>query len=444
MTRLAVVLLASLAGTACTTWGPRSLQDWGDVEATPAEWVDTRLAPELARELREHPRFQGETLAVGLPNELRGPQTEFEQRLDRLLESRLLHASGLRLQPAGDTRCGDEAAAYRLGFVVSPLGREHRVELRMLDARSGEWVTGVADSWQGALPPPDQHDHARLAVSPARDGSEASPFAAGDADLVARALADELSCALVAARLRAGAVAPEPGNDRLASLVAGYLEALPHPRTASSRWRLAVARNPAGAGLQLVIATLASEDGAVTARRYVVTGSSATGQRVTTAGAEPIPPRTHVVPAVDRRAVVREPEPAPVAPRLDPVACGNGCAGVHYDGDAGATVLVAVPGRGLASTRDCAPAEGAGGVRLATVPTRGAASLSFYGLAAAGEARDALAQFEAQLPSACRSDGFADSGDTFARLGELTAEAGSELAWTELRVEAGTLRRKWP
>jgi hypothetical protein len=442
MKRLAVVLLASLAGTACTTWAPRSLQDWGDVEATPAEWVDKRLAPDLARELREHPRFQGETLAVGLPVELRGPQTEFEQRLDHLLESRLLHASGLRLQAAGDTRCGDEAAAYRLGFFVSALGHEHRVELRLLDARSGEWVTGVADSWQGALPPPDRDDQARLAVSPARDGSQASPFAAGDADLVARALADELSCALVAARLRAGAVAPEPGNDRLASLVAGYLEALPHPRTASSRWRLAVARNPAGAGLELVIATLASEDGAVTARRYVATGSTAAGLRVTTAVAEPVPTRTHVVPAVDRRASSLE--PAPVAPRLDPVACGNGCAGVHYDGDAGATVLVAVPGRGLASTRGCALVEGAGGVRLATVPTRGAASLSFYGLAAAGAARDALARFEAQLPSACRSDGFADSGDTFARLGELTAEAGSELAWTELRVEAGTLRRNWP
>jgi hypothetical protein len=153
------------------------------------------------------------------------------------------------------------------------------------------------------------------------------------------------------------------------------------------------------------------------------------------------PPAPALAEPVASREPVVTPDPAPVAPELAPVGCGARCAGVHYRGQAEASVLVALPGRGLASTRGCRRDDGAGGQRLVLVPTGSVGSASFYALSATGSSRERLAQLESRLPSACGDDAFGDADAWVSELDRLVAQAGPELTWTTLDVQAGTLWR---
>jgi len=405
------VFIATACLVGCTSPGRSAA--WDDPPPTPAAWIDEELAPDLARRLAEHPRFAGEVVAVGLPAELRGRYSRLEQRLDGILESRLTHGSGLRLRASGRERCDLPAAPYAVGFVVRPVDGESRVELRMVDTRSGQWVTGIADSWQGFLSRRDAADQAATADPPRRRGSEAEPFAPGEAEQAAQALADELSCALVAHRLSPGVV--RAGPDPLAGLTAGYLANHGHTRSERETWSLEVRREPAGSGMERVVATLSSDAGRVTAQAWmgVVTGKPAPSGRPSVPPASP--------------------------PALAEADCGAGCLGVTLGDSRDAVVLAVLPGRGLASTRGCPVRIDPDGRTMTTVPDWHAGWARFYAIRARGTAAEELERLSRRLPSACGAAVLSAEADWLSELERLSDEAGPAMAWTAVTARPGVL-----
>lgn len=407
----AAVLIAAACLAGCASPGHRMA--WDDPAPTPADWVDRELAPELARRLAEHPRFAGEVVAIGLPAGTRGSYSRLEQRLEGVLESRLSHSSGLRLQAPVPGRCGT-SAPYAVGFAVRPVDAEARVELRVMDTRSGEWVSGLADSWQGRLSRRDAADQAAPAELPRRAGTRSRPFAPGEEEQAAEALAGELSCALVTHRLSLGAV--QPGPDPLAGLTSGYLANLGHTRSDRDTWSLTVLREPADAATQRVVAVLASGAGRVTAQAWIGT----TKARALT------------------RARVEPPIGVPVAspPVLGQTDCGRGCLGVALEDSREAVVFAVIPGRGLSSTRGCPVRIDPHGRSVTTVPEAHAGWARFYAVRARGEAAARLERLSRRLPSACGAEILSAEADWLSELERLADDAGPAMAWT-----AATARR---
>ena len=135
------------------------------------DWVAEELAPELARQLGEHPRFKGESVILV---KLEGPDVQpdidgLTRSIREQLLDTLLRTPGVRLpwQPqhrqeqhhrrldqVDCTRIRD--AHYFVGIEISPtVSAQFRVSVRALDVQAGEWVSGFGKSWQGRLTPGD-------------------------------------------------------------------------------------------------------------------------------------------------------------------------------------------------------------------------------------------------------------------------------------------------
>ncbi len=405
---VAVVVLCSLAAACASgrqvTPGPTPAGD------TPSGWVDVELAPVLAKRLSTHPRFAGQALVIGLPDGVH-EATRLESRLNGILESRLLHSPGLRVaaSPEGGCSPGD----YRLGFTVLPVEGGWRVELRVLETESGEWVTGLADSWQGPLSRQDRADQ----HLPARDefqGSLSRPFGAGDPEPLARSLARALSCELVSAGLAPGPVAASPDSGTLGPRISAVLAELPHPRGSGLRWQLDVDRQTVGTGLTRVTAVLASSRRTLSVARYVADGAS---------------------------ALPNGPAPLPRPPVLSAVDCGPGCAGVRLRGDARSALFAVGPGGRLENAKACRVAATSRPGDVVELHTGRAGVRQFIALAAApGYARRVEALVD-RAPPACGSAAPRRSPPTLGELERLAAEAGPSLALTRLYVDAGLPRR---
>ena len=173
-------------------------------------WVDQELAPYVARQLTEHPRFKDQTVVfVALENGVPAPVTN---ALALALRDRLVNAiidrPGITIgwQSAGEQAQRDGSSAdctrdqvhYYVGLeVVQPMEGEHRVTLRVLDAQDRSWVSGTSQTWAGRLTQKQQQAVKQVMADNYFRGSREVPFSATQADILAAHLAHELSCKLL-------------------------------------------------------------------------------------------------------------------------------------------------------------------------------------------------------------------------------------------------------
>jgi hypothetical protein len=176
------------------------------------DWVADELAPELARQLGEHPRFKGEPVILV---KLEGPDVQpdidgLTRSIREQLLDTLLRTPGVRLpwQPQhrqeqhhrrlDQVNCARiRDAHYFVGIEISPTANaQFRVSVRALDVRAGEWVSGLGKSWQGRLTPGEQRALQERRTDESLRGLRVLPFSSGQPDLAAAYLANNLSCLL--------------------------------------------------------------------------------------------------------------------------------------------------------------------------------------------------------------------------------------------------------
>ncbi|UCG71551.1 MAG: hypothetical protein JSV45_09795 [Chromatiales bacterium] len=186
---------------------------WSASEASAADlgtWVDQDLAPYVAEQLTEHPRFKGETVVfVGLNNGAPAPVTnKLVLAIRQRLANTLVDQPGINIGwqstnnaagrdgPAVD--CTRDTVHYYLGLEVTQLmdGR-HRVALRVLDATDRSWVTGTGQSWEGRLTRKQKDAFKQAMTDEYFRGSREVPYTSAQADLLAARLAHEFTCNLL-------------------------------------------------------------------------------------------------------------------------------------------------------------------------------------------------------------------------------------------------------
>ncbi|MEO1595601.1 MAG: hypothetical protein AAFS02_10200 [Pseudomonadota bacterium] len=191
MTLLGLLVVASVADAALR---------WQDAES----WVAQDVAPELARQFRDHPRFRGQNVRiVAFENGVPAARTNaLALALRDQLSAALLQVPGIRLAaPAGMNQtldCDRADVDYYVGLEIAEQGqRDVRLVMRTLDARTNTWVTGHDKRWQGKLTGAQRRALRTLITDPQFKGQRAAPFTHGESDVLARALARELACASV-------------------------------------------------------------------------------------------------------------------------------------------------------------------------------------------------------------------------------------------------------
>jgi hypothetical protein len=175
-------------------------------------WVAGELAPYLAVQLSEHPRFKGETVVL-VRLEGQDVQSEIDgltRSLRDQIRDALLVAPGLRLpwQPEqlpqrhhrrlDGARCGRvRDAAYFVGIEIArSIDGRYRVSVRALDVRAGEWVSGFGKHWEGFLTSAERRALAKRRPDESLRGLRVLPFGPNQSDLAAAYLANNLSCLL--------------------------------------------------------------------------------------------------------------------------------------------------------------------------------------------------------------------------------------------------------
>lgn len=175
-------------------------------------WVDTDLAPYIAEELANNPRFSGASVQL-----VKFEDQDVAPVIDELVDdiraslfSALVRRQGVDLawrptvQPwqhhrslaEMDCRVSRRATHYvGIDFRNSATGRQ-RVDLRALDIESNQWVSGFGLSWSGSL------TAGEVLASQSRNpdrflrGLRPLPFTGDQADLATSYLSHNLSCLL--------------------------------------------------------------------------------------------------------------------------------------------------------------------------------------------------------------------------------------------------------
>jgi hypothetical protein len=204
-----LVTLCTLLSVGCAQRPTRPAQ--GE-DSSLQRWLDAELAPYLAQQLGQHPRFKGESVILV---RLDGPDIQADidgltrSMRDQLMDS-LLTDAGVRLpwqpqqQPAQHHRRLDQAecgrirdANYYIGIEISRSATaQYRVSVRALDVRASEWVSGFGKRWSGALTSSELHALQERRSDESLRGLRVLPFSSGYPDLAASYLANNLSCLL--------------------------------------------------------------------------------------------------------------------------------------------------------------------------------------------------------------------------------------------------------
>ena len=204
-----MAMLALLLAAGCSQQALRPGQGEGSALH---EWVKTRLAPYVSRQLREHPRFRGEpVIVVRLDGDDIQPDIDALTRgiRDQLMD-RMLNTPGVNVpwqpqqQPQQHHRrldrlqCGKiREADYFIGIEISRTTTSaFRVSVRALDVRAGEWVSGFSQHWSGNLTAAELRALQVRRTDESLRGLRVLPFSAGQTDLAATYLANNLSCLL--------------------------------------------------------------------------------------------------------------------------------------------------------------------------------------------------------------------------------------------------------
>ena len=203
------VILGALLSAGCAQHPTRDAQ--GN-DSSLQHWLDAELAPYLAEQLSEHPRFKGESVILV---RLDGPDIQPDidgltrNLRDQLMDSLLANASVTlpwqpQQQPAQHHRQLDQLqcgrirdANYYIGIEITRSAAvQYRISVRALDIRAGEWVSGFGKHWSGALTTSELHALQERRRDESLRGLRVLPFSSGHPDLAATYLANNLSCLL--------------------------------------------------------------------------------------------------------------------------------------------------------------------------------------------------------------------------------------------------------
>jgi hypothetical protein len=174
--------------------------------------VDNELAPYVSQQFGQHPRFKGEPVIVvrldgddiqadidGLTRSIR------DQLMDSLLKTPGVHVPWQPRQPQAQhhrqldqLQCGrSRDASYFIGVEIARTATaQFRVSVRALDVRAGEWVSGFSQHWSGSLTGNELRALQARRTDESLRGLRVLPFSAGQPDLAATYLANNLSCLL--------------------------------------------------------------------------------------------------------------------------------------------------------------------------------------------------------------------------------------------------------
>ena len=203
------VILGALLLVGCAQYPTRDTQ--GN-DSSLQRWLDAELAPYLAKQLSEHPRFKGESVILvrldgpdiqpdidGLTRNLR------DQLMDSLLADAVVRLPWQPQQQQAQhhrrldqVQCGRiRDASYYIGIEVTRSATaQYRVSVRALDIRAGEWVSGFGKHWSGSLTSSELHALQERRSDESLRGLRVLPFSSGHSDLAATYLANNLSCLL--------------------------------------------------------------------------------------------------------------------------------------------------------------------------------------------------------------------------------------------------------
>jgi hypothetical protein len=201
-------LLVLLLTAGCSQTPLRS----GDGAVSLQDWIDTELAPYVSQQLGQHPRFKGEPVIIvrldgddiqpdidGLTRNMR------DQLMDSLLKTPGVHVPWQpqqqqvqhhrRLDQVQCSRVRD--ASYFVGIEITRTATARfRVSVRALDVKAGEWVSGFGQHWSGNLTGSELRALQVRRTDESLRGLRVLPFSAGQPDLAATYLANNLSCLL--------------------------------------------------------------------------------------------------------------------------------------------------------------------------------------------------------------------------------------------------------
>ena len=188
------------------------LRETSNQDSSLQRWLDSDLAPYLARQLGEHPRFKDESvMLVRLDGADIQPEIDgLTRTLRNQIMDRLLTEPGVTLpwqpqqRPAQHHRRLDQLqcgrvrdADYYVGIEITrSANSEHRVSVRALDVRAGEWVSGFGRYWTGHLTASEESALQERRRDESLRGLRVLPFSSGHPDLAATYLANNLSCLL--------------------------------------------------------------------------------------------------------------------------------------------------------------------------------------------------------------------------------------------------------
>ncbi len=204
-----VVILSALLSAGCVNQPIRSVLQ---KDSSLQHWIDSELAPYLAEELAQHPRFKGEPIVlVQLDGADVQPDIDgLTRTLRNQLMDRLLAEPGviLPLQPQQQApqhhrridrvQCGrTRDASHYIGIEITrSANAKHRVAVRALDVQAGEWVSGFGKHWTGRLTASEEQALRERRRDESLRGLRVLPFGSAHPDLAATYLANNLSCLL--------------------------------------------------------------------------------------------------------------------------------------------------------------------------------------------------------------------------------------------------------
>jgi hypothetical protein len=166
----------------------------------------------VSQQLGQHPRFKGEPVIIvrldgddiqpdidGLTRSMR------DQLMDGLLKTPGVHVPWQPQQRQvqhhrrlDQVQCGRiRDASYYIGIEIARTATaQFRVSVRALDVRAGEWVGGFSHHWSGSLTGAELRALQVRRTDESLRGLRVLPFSAGQPDLAATYLANNLSCLL--------------------------------------------------------------------------------------------------------------------------------------------------------------------------------------------------------------------------------------------------------
>ena len=204
-----MALLVLLLATGCSQHALRPAQ--GETSSL-HKWVDRELVPYVSQQLGQHPRFRGEpVIIVRFDGDDIQPDIDGLTRSirDQLMDS-MLNTPGVNVpwqpqqQPERHHRRLDQVqcgrirdASYYIGIEISrTTTAQFRVSVRALDVQAGEWVSGFSRNWSGSLTAAELRALQMRRTDESLRGLRVLPFNAGQTDLAAASLANNLSCLL--------------------------------------------------------------------------------------------------------------------------------------------------------------------------------------------------------------------------------------------------------